>query len=134
MSAAADAGANLLYAVSSSKDLYYLIAANFKQAARRMSGGALAPGEAEAADELAWGCLKNMSELASAIGCDQADVRVAAGLRGLQADYEDNLVVAAAMRAEADLLVTNDERLLRHCPVASLSAPDAVAWLRAQSS
>ena len=39
-------------------------------------------------------------------------------------------VVAAARRAKADYLVTNDERLLRHSPVAALSPRDMLALLR----
>lgn len=36
-------------------------------------------------------------------------------------DFEDCLVLAAAQRAKADLLVTSDEVLLRHAPVVALS-------------
>ena len=39
-------------------------------------------------------------------------------------DFEDCLVLAAAQRAKADLLVTNDEALLRHAPVVALSVND----------
>ena len=47
----------------------------------------------------------------------------------LHADFEDDLIIAAALRAEADYLVTNNEGLLRHCPVAALDARDMVALL-----
>ena len=50
----------------------------------------------------------------------------------LHADFEDDLVIAAALRAKADYLVTNDEGLLRHCPVAALDARDMVALLEAE--
>ena len=51
--------------------------------------------------------------------------------RCLHEDYEDNLVVAAAKRAHADCLVTNDQNLLKHSPVAALSCTDALAYLQA---
>lgn len=39
--------------------------------------------------------------------------------------------VAAAQRAHADCLVTNDQNLLKHSPVAALSCTDALAYLQA---
>ncbi len=37
------------------------------------------------------------------------------------------MVLAAAQRAKADYLVTNDEALLRHAPVAALLVEDFLA-------
>ena len=65
------------------------------------------------------------------VACDQADVWMARKQRCLHEDYEDNLVVAAAQRAHADCLVTNDQNLLEHSPVAALSCADALAYLQA---
>lgn len=42
-------------------------------------------------------------------------------------DFEDCLVLAAAQRAKADFLVTSDDALLRHAPVAALSVDDFLA-------
>lgn len=122
----------LLYAVTSSKDLFYLISADYKQACRRAHGGKLEPGEATSADATAWGCLDHLAESATAVACDHSDVWLARKQRAVHGDYEDNLVVAAAQRAGADFLVTNDEKLLRHCPVAALDTRDAVAYLHAE--
>ena len=72
-----------------------------------------------AAGEVAWSCLSVMDEIATAVACDQADVWMARKQRCLHEDYEDNLVVAAAQRACADCLVTNDQNLLKHSPVAA---------------
>ena len=38
-------------------------------------------------------------------------------------------MLAAAERACADLLVTGDEQLLKHAPVAALCPADAIAYL-----
>ena len=123
----------LLYAVTSSKDLFYLIAADFKRAARQNNDGALSEGDSAAASEVAWACLSHMGEIATAVACDESDVWAARKQRPLHADYEDNLVVAAAMRVKADLLVTNDELLLRHSPVATLPCEDAITYLGGDS-
>ena len=49
--------------------------------------------------------------------------------RALHGDFEDDLLIAAALRGRVDYLVTNDELLLRHCPVAALSVDDMFALL-----
>ena len=49
--------------------------------------------------------------------------------RNLHSDYEDDLIIAAAMRAKADLLVTNDAKLCSHAPVAAMSVEDAKNYL-----
>ena len=42
---------------------------------------------------------------------------------------EDDLIIAAAERSRADFLVTFDERLTRHAPVAALAPADVLALL-----
>lgn len=120
----------LLCSVTATKDLFYLIAADFKREYRRCHDGALSPDGAAAATEVAWACLRNLEEIATAVGCDQSDVWMARAQRCLHEDYEDNLVIAAAQRSGADLLVTNDESLVRHSPVAALTCEDALLYLR----
>ncbi len=50
-------------------------------------------------------------------------------LRDQHAEIEDNLIVAACMRIKADYLVTNDEKLLRHAPVAAVTPRQMVRLL-----
>ena len=126
---ATQAGADLLYAIPTSKDLFYLVSSDFKAWTRKQCGGGLTHPQAAAATEMAWGCLNNMTQIATAVGCDVSDVWVACKRRHLHADYEDNLVLAAAERACANLLVTSDEQLLKHAPVAALGPADAIAYL-----
>lgn len=120
--------ATLLYATLSSKDVFYVIASVIKRDCRAKHG-TLSDAQATAATATAWACLDNMSDIATAVGCDQSDVWLARNTRRLHADYEDDLILAAARRAGADLLVTSDEQLLRHAPVAALDVPDALAYL-----
>lgn len=56
-------------------------------------------------------------------------VWLASKQRSIHHDYEDNLVVAAALRSKVDILVTNDEKLRRHSAVAALSVEDACKLL-----
>ena len=124
-------GIAMLCAVTATKDLFYLIAADFKHEYRRCHGGSLTPEGAASANEVAWACLRNLEEIATAVGCDQSDVWLARAQRSLHGDYEDNLVIAAAQRADADLLVTNDKELVSHSPMAALICEDALAYLKA---
>lgn len=126
---AVEAGANLLYAISSSKDVYFLMNAGLKRLYREQHGGCLSEEAALAANETAWGCVSHLEELACPVPCDASDVWVAQKQKPLHSDYEDNLIIAAAKRAQADCLVTSDEALRRHAPVTALSTEDAIAYL-----
>ena len=119
-------GIDLLYAVGTAKDVYYLVGASLKRQARA-AGEVLSEEQARAASVYAAACVANMDEIATAVGADSSDVWLARKYQRIHADFEDCLVLAAAQRAKADLLVTSDEALLRHAPVAALSVDDFLA-------
>ena len=108
----------LLFAMTSTKDVYYALASYFKGEVRR-----------SAANEAAWGSLQLMGRIATPVGVDMSDYWVASHLKHVHHDYEDNLVVAAAQRAQADCLVTSDEALLRHTPLAAYSPEDMLRYM-----
>ena len=120
----------LLYPASIVKDVFYLTVNAFKRDSRAQMG-ALTPGAAGAAAEAAWGCVNSMREQATAVGVDESDLWQACKLRNIHDDLEDNLVVAAAQRAKATYLVTSDETLIKHSPVATLTPTDALGMLQA---
>ena len=119
-------GIDLLYAVGTVKDVYYLVGASLKRQAR-MAGEALSEGRARAISAYAAACVANMDEIATAVGADSSDVWLARKYQRIHEDFEDCMVLAAAQRAKADCLVTSDEALLRHAPVAALSMGDFLA-------
>lgn len=121
----------LAFCMTALKDVYYIVASAFKGIARQESGGVLSEVAAAAATSTAWGCVNNMQEVACAVPLDLSDAWVASKQRPVHDDFEDDLVIAAAMRAKADYLVTNDEKLLRHCPVAALDVADALRLIEA---
>ena len=125
--ACVEGGHEVLYASVSAKDVFYLIARAYKLYAR--AGGDLREGAAGAANEMAWACIDNMNEIATPVGMDGSDLWIAAKHKRLHADFEDNLVLAAAIRAKADYLVTSDEQLLRKAPVAALHPRDMLRLL-----
>lgn len=62
---------------------------------------------------------------------DEADLWLACRYRTLTWDLEDNVVLAAAQRAEADYLVTSDRALIQRATVAVLAPGDMTAVLGA---
>ena len=128
--AACEQGAELLYAAPAVTDVFYLVAVELKRRARAAAGGTLEEGVAAAAGEAAWGCIEHLDEIAGAVGCDGSDLWTARKQKPLHADFEDDLLIAAAMRSNASLLVTNDAALIAHAPVAALSVADALRYLR----
>ena len=120
----------LLFPARAIVDVHYVIYRTFKQMVRE-ERGVVQETDARAIAEVAWGCVDNLCELATAVGMDGSDVWLARKYRALHGDLEDNFVLAAAERADADFLVTSDQQLLRKATVAALSPKDMLALLRA---
>lgn len=121
--------AELLYSVTSSRDVAFFMESVLKNYSRQYNGGSLTEPAALAAKASAWACLEKLDELATAVGCDQSDIAFAHLQRHLHNSYEDNLVLAAAKRANADLLVTNDMKLIQHSPVPAMTTEDATRYI-----
>lgn len=120
----------LLYPAHCMADVFYKVRAHFKH---WMKGTTLWIGQESAAAcrDLAWDCVKDMDTVATAVGLDGSDVWMALKLQGLNADLEDNLVLAAAERAHADYLVTSDRQLIHKSTVAALTPQDMRAVIEA---
>ena len=130
---AAAMGTPLLYPASIAKDLFFLVEKDVKEKTRQEKDCLTVP-DALAARAVAWGCLENMREMGTAIGCDEADLWLACKLRGLHSDFEDNLVLAAAERAHADFIVTDDEQLLRKATIPAKTSHDMAELLKFQQT
>lgn len=98
--------------------------------AKNRQDGKLSPESAAVSARMAaWAALDFILELAAVGPSDHADALIASRHRSLHNDYEDNLVIACAMRTDARLLVTNDEQLVKHSPVPTMTAEDAACML-----
>ena len=94
--------------------------------AKNRQDGKLSPQKAaDSARVAAWAALNFIMELAAVGPSDHADALMASKYRYLHGDYEDNLVIACAMRTNARLLVTNDVQVIKRSPVPTMSADDA---------
>lgn len=105
----------LFYAPATAKDVFFLLERTLKAMARS-ENAELSEGAAEAAREAAWACIDNMSDLATAAPIDESELWIARKFRRDHGDFEDNLIIAAGERANADYIVTSDRQLLAHLP------------------
>lgn len=110
---------DLLYPVHIIPDVFYLAFIDVKRLLRGQGSDELV---AQAARTTAWEYVNSMREIATAVGADNSDVWLASKWEPLHGDIEDNLVLAAAKRAEADYVVTSDRQLLAHAALAGVAA------------
>ncbi len=122
-------GIDLVYAITTVKDVYYIAAQQLKKYAREVQG-TLTDDGAMAAIDSAWDIVEGMGDIATPIGMDAADVWMARKLRTVHNDLEDNLIIAAAERADADYVVTSDRQLLANPHVRALTAEQMLEHLR----
>lgn len=120
--------APLVIAPHSLCDMFFIFQQQLKL--KNSQDGKLAPDKAAAsARAAAWSAVDFIMELAAVGPIDQADALLASKYRGVHGDLEDNLVMFCALRANARLLVTNDEKLIAHSPVPAMNAADAAELL-----
>jgi predicted nucleic acid-binding protein len=116
---------NIFYAIGSLKDIFYLSDKYFKYEVRKVKGE-LNEDDAAAANEMAWGIIRNMNSIATGIAIDTTDIYLADKMKNIHSDFEDNLVLAAASRASVDLLVTQDKQLINHGTCLAKNINDAL--------
>lgn len=117
------AGATLLYGASKLESMFYVLVAEAKRLVQAEKG-AVSETDAAAARSFAWGCVENVRSCATAVGVDEADIWLASKYRAFGADFEDNMLLASAHRAQADYLVTWDKVLLRAPTVRTATPTD----------
>ena len=128
------AGKHAIYVSTLSlKDAYYLVSMQLKRMERKASG-VLGEDMAQAANQVAWSCIRQLTENMLVLPTGRAETLQAFVLHSAHADLEDHLIVATALSAGIDDLVSNDDDLIRHAPIACLSSADAVSLLEAETA
>lgn len=118
----------LLYPVCSLKDVYYNLVQSMKNASRN-EGMPITNAAATVIKELAYASVKNMAEIATAVGADDSDVWLALKMYPYHRDVEDDFVLAAMERSKASFLVTNDVQLIKHANCAAMTSEDMLDYL-----
>ena len=125
---------HVLYAAALTlKDTYYLVGATLKRL-QRVEQGALSQSDAQACNQIAWSCVRHAMDVVTVVNTGRKECLDAFVLRSVHDDFEDNLIAASARSAQADFIVTGDERLLAHSPVAALAPQDMVRLLQAEAN
>ena len=120
----------VLYAASLSlKDLAYLLENMFRRDVRE-SAGDVSPQGAPAARGTAWGGVRAVVDKALVVPVGHAEVLQAFTLRSAHDDFEDDLLLGTAYRADVDYVVTGDAALARRSPVPCVNASRAVELIR----
>ena len=104
-------------ALTSLKDTYYLIAATLKRMARE-SSVEVDSSLAAAANETAWGCVRNLVSIApNIVRMGAPEALRALSIKETDPDFEDALIIAAAERVKARYIVTADRGLATRSPI-----------------
>lgn len=111
---------NLVFTLEIARSVFRVVSHEAKRWVRQ-GKGALSENFARAIAAHSWDFIQDMQEYATAIGSATADLWLASKLRDEHTELEDNLIVGACMRIDADYLVTNDAKLMRHAPVACVT-------------
>ncbi|MDO4849729.1 MAG: PIN domain-containing protein [Coriobacteriia bacterium] len=129
LAAAQMASAQLVYPVGALQDVFAILIIELKRKTREV--GEIDETAMNVIRRVAWSCVDTLREGATAVGADESDAWLACKYRKLNWDLEDNMVLAAAKRAEVDYLVTSDRVLLTKANVAAMSPADMAALLAA---
>ena len=121
--------ADIYYAANTITDVFFLVKATQKRALRQ-DGVDLTEGLSSAANEVAWGCIRNIYDIASPIPTSLPVLFLATKMKDVHADFEDDVILASAQTADVDFLVTNDRGLLTKAIVPALSSSDMLAYLK----
>lgn len=121
--------ADLYYSSHSIVDVFYL-ATNAQKDLLRQEVGASTEGLAFGTNETAWGCIRSIYEIATPIPISGPVLFAAIKMKDVHADFEDDVVLAAAQLTKVDFLVTNDRKLIARAALPALSAADMLAQLK----
>lgn len=127
LAAAQMASAQLVYPVGALQDVFAILVMELKRKTREV--GEIDETAMNVIRRVAWSCVDTLREGATAVGADESDAWLACKYRKLNWDLEDNMVLAAAKRAEVDYLVTSDRVLLAKANVAAMTPAGMTALL-----
>lgn len=123
--------ATLAFSVGAAKDFFYIYC-NLQKRYYRQSGIEVTPATAAAIQEIAWGCLANMADIAQPVPIDIGAWWLALKSKRLCSDFEDGLLLATCGIGNIDYLVTTDKRLAAQAAAVKMGAltpEQAIAYL-----
>lgn len=119
----------LAFPSSAILDVYRKVGSQLKAMVRE-GRGELFEADAAAIRRMAWDNVNEMQRIAAPVPVEVHDLALAARYRDVHNDLEDDLVIAAVLRAKARYLVTNDPQLIQRSPVTALTPHAMLLALR----
>lgn len=98
-------GSDLYASITSTNTFFYIAALEIKNATNNVN--------ASIRNEMTYAFYDNISSLVTFVGCDESDLFIASKKRYENTDFEDNLIIASAIRLDADYIITSDKELLK---------------------
>ncbi|WEV75908.1 PIN domain-containing protein [Bifidobacterium sp. ESL0800] len=126
MDACADLNLNPMCVSLSLKDVDYIVKVNTKREFKDAMAGVEQATVQQLVAQIGWNSVQSIIEVCEVAAVDGEVCKNALKLRSAHPDYEDDLIIAAARQAGADMVVTGDQDLIRHFPDLCVSVEDAL--------
>ncbi|WEV64593.1 PIN domain-containing protein [Bifidobacterium sp. ESL0732] len=126
MDACADSNLNPMCVSLSLKDVDYVVKVNTKRDFKDAMAGVERATVQQLVAQIGWNSVKSIMEVCEVAAVDGEVCKNALKLRSAHPDYEDDLIVAASRQADADMVVTGDQDLIKHFPDLCVSVEDAL--------
>jgi putative PIN family toxin of toxin-antitoxin system len=110
------ANIQLMMAASSFKDIDYIMRSALNARFMHDESTVVATAASNIIPRIIVSCLQDLLSLATILSMDQHICEQALQLRETHHDIEDNMLLATAYQANADMLVTRDQQLRKHFP------------------
>ena len=110
------------------KDFSYILGSQIKKQIREEKGSVSAQ-DAAVVQRYLEGTLESVIEFGTVASESLAHCEMARTLCKQHTDYEDNLIAAVALSADATAIVTRDKAFAKHCPVKCCTPAEALEYL-----
>lgn len=117
----------LLCAAPSLKDLAYISAMTVRRQFAQVDTELERVTVRTLTEHVPWRCVEQTRQLCEIVAVDATVCGDAVALRARHDDFEDDLVIATARRAQADCVVTSDAELIGHFPEYCMTPAQVVA-------
>ncbi|WEV68018.1 PIN domain-containing protein [Bifidobacterium sp. ESL0769] len=109
------------------KDVDYISRSSFKKQFANSESVVVQATVSNMAPKFGWHCVDDLLKIiAMVVAVDQVTCKNALKLWEVHPDYEDDLIIAASRQANADMVVTGDQDLIKHFPDLCVSVEDAL--------
>ncbi|MDF7641373.1 PIN domain-containing protein [Bifidobacterium sp. ESL0784] len=126
MDACADLNLNPMCVSLSLKDVDYIVKVNTKRDFKDAMAGVEQATVQQLVTQIGWTSVESIMEVCQVAAVDGEVCKKALKLRSAHPDFEDDLIVAASRQANADMVVTDDQDLIKHFPDLCISVEDAL--------